>query len=402
MRIAIFSDNFYPELSGISDSIITTARELAARGHTIRFFAPRYAPRDYRALGLPEEDPQLHARISISRFSSLRYGGPSGQARIVVPTGLRTRLVRDFAPDLIHTHSIFGVGLEALLATRALRVPLVGTNHTPLTEFTRYSPIRSAWFTSLLLSYNSWYYNHCAFVSSPASAIFEEMARYGFRAPHRAISNPVDIATFRPVHGDRNKLKQEFGFSPFTILYVGRLAPEKRIDLLLEAFAARRGELSNATLAIMGKGPAERELRTMADKLGIRDRVRFLGFLKDNAALARAYGASDIFAIMSPAETQSIVAMQALAVGIPAVGVQVWGIGEYLTKAGQPTVTPGNARELAEQLVALSRDFHLRETLGEKGLHFAETISVPAIASVWEEVYEETLSRYHAKCEENR
>ena len=99
MRIAIFSDNFYPELSGISDSIITTARELARRGHVIRFFAPRYAPRDYRAVNLPPEEPALHERIGISRFASLPYGGPSGQARIVVPAGFRALRVREFAPE---------------------------------------------------------------------------------------------------------------------------------------------------------------------------------------------------------------------------------------------------------------------------------------------------------------
>ncbi|MBI2888719.1 MAG: glycosyltransferase [Candidatus Liptonbacteria bacterium] len=395
MRIAVFSDNFYPELSGISDSIITTARELAERGHAIRFFAPKYAPRDYRKVGLPLEEQNLHERISVTRFSSFPYGGPSGQARIVIPTGLRTYLVRQFKPDIIHAHMIFGVGFEGLIASRVLQCPFIGTNHTPLTEFMKYSPVRSKWFTSLLLSYNSWYYNRCAFVSSPASEIFEEMGRYGFHAPHAVVSNPIDCSLFHPMDGDRATLKREFGLSPFTILYAGRLAPEKRIDNLLDAFAACAKNLPGATVAIVGKGPSEAMLRAHAEKLGIGDRVRFLGFLKNAEVLARAYRASEVFAIMSPAETQSIVAMQALACGIPAIGSQAWGIGEYLNKAGQLTVEPGDKEKLAEHLVTLFQNPQLRAELGAKGRAFAETISTSAIAEEWERIYEEVLARYH-------
>ncbi|MBI2623073.1 MAG: glycosyltransferase [Candidatus Liptonbacteria bacterium] len=396
MRIAVFSDNFYPELSGVSDSIITAARELARRGHTIRFFVPKYAPRDYRALGFSIREPALHERISVTRFASLPYGGPSGQARIVVPTGLRTRLVREFKPDLIHTHSIFGVGLEALAAARLLHHPLVGTNHTPLAEFIKYSPIRLPWFTSLLLSYDAWYYNRCAFVSSPAAAIFKEMERYGFRAPRRAISNPIDTALFHPSAGDRNAFKRELGFAPFTILYAGRLAPEKRIDLLLEAFAARKADFPGAALAIAGKGPSEAGLRAKAEQLGIEKQVQFLGFLpKDTGALARAYRACDLFASMSPVETQSTVAMQALSSGIPAVGSDAWGIGEYLRAAGQLTVAPGDVQGLAAHFAALFKNPQLRAALGAKGRAFAETISAPAIADEWERVYENTAAEYH-------
>ncbi len=142
MRIAIFSDNFYPEISGISDSVISLARELAKRGHFINFYVPKYSLEDYKKVSAPETEPDFGLNIKIVRFSSFRFGGSTGQGRLVIPNFWRWREVKKFRPDLIHTQLFFGVGLEALVASRKIKVPLVGTNHTAIKEFLRYSPVQ--------------------------------------------------------------------------------------------------------------------------------------------------------------------------------------------------------------------------------------------------------------------
>src|SRR3989344_6465229 len=145
MRIAFFSDNFYPELSGISDSIITTATELGRRGHQIRFFAPRYSTRNYSLLGLAAKEPSLGPNVSFCRFFSLPFPTGTGQGRLVVPSGWRTWAIKSFSPDILHSHLPFGVGLEGLIASKILHKPLVGTNHTPTSEFIHYSPWQPKW-----------------------------------------------------------------------------------------------------------------------------------------------------------------------------------------------------------------------------------------------------------------
>src|SRR6185437_7267368 len=124
MRIAIFSDNFYPELSGISDSVISLAKNLGLRGHTVRFFVPAYAHDDYVAAGVPETEPDLGPNVSVERFGSFPYHGTgTGHARFVIPSEQRGRAVAQFAPDVIHTQLFFGVGMEAVISSLSLGVP---------------------------------------------------------------------------------------------------------------------------------------------------------------------------------------------------------------------------------------------------------------------------------------
>mgnify|MGYP001566204929 CR=1 FL=1 len=113
MKIAIFSDNFYPELSGIADSIILLARELAKLNHEINFYVPNYQPKDYQALNLVNSELELGPKIKIKRLFSLPARFISDYSRIVIPMPWRW-LFNNFKPDIIHTQLFFGVGLEAL------------------------------------------------------------------------------------------------------------------------------------------------------------------------------------------------------------------------------------------------------------------------------------------------
>lgn len=394
MRIAVFSDNFCPELSGISDSIITLARQLAARDHRIRFYAPRYARRDYELLGLPVAETDLGELIEVVRLASLPYPTGTRQGRMVVPTGLRWRLLRGFRPDLIHVHLPFGAGLEGLIAARALGTPLVGTNHTPVTEFFRYSPIRAAWFGRLAARYTAWFYSHCDFVSSPSQTIFDEMEGFRFHVRHQVMSNPIRLDAFFPLP-QRRLLKAKFGFSDFTILYAGRLAPEKRVDLILRAVACLASEVPAVSLALLGRGAAEADLKSLSRSLGVEGRVRFLGFIPDLTTVAEVYNAADVFVIASTAETQSIAAMQAMACGLPVVGVRAWGLGEYINETNGLLVDPADGQALRQALAHLATHPETRLTLGRGGQEFVTRFSAPAIAAEWEKVYGNVAEEFH-------
>lgn len=396
MRIAIFSDNFYPELSGISDSILNLARELAARGHRIRFYAPSYARRDYTLLGLPFTEIDLGESIEVVRLASVAYPTGTRQGRLVLPTGLRWRLLRRFHPDLIHVHLPFGAGLEGLITARALGTPLVGTNHTPTAEFLRYSPIRAAWFGRLAGGYTAWFYNHCDFVSSPSPSIFAAMEQFRFHVRHQVISNPIRLDIFSPLC-HRELLKAKFGFSDFTILYAGRLAPEKHIDLIVRAVASLVSEAPAVSLALLGRGSAEDDLKSLCRSLGIEGRVQFLGFIPNLTTVAEVYNAADVFVIPSTAETQSIAAMQAMACGLPVVGVRAWGLAEYITAANGILVDSGDGQALTQALAFLFTHPQARLELGRGGRESVKPFSPAAIAAEWEDVYQKVLEEFHQR-----
>lgn len=390
MRIAVFSENFLPEISGITDTIVRTGTELAERGHELLICAPKYLS---KGSGIANVGA-LHENIRVIRFSSLPYKMGTGQGRMIVPTGLRWVGFRSFRPDVIHVHSPFGMGLEGLAAAKALRVPMVGTNHTPFSEFMHYTPIQFPGFTSLALRYSSWFYNRCAFVSSPAQAVFDEMQRYGLRTAHHVVANPVDTVVYRvPREEERRERKKKLGLEGFTLLYAGRLAHEKRIDVIFRAVAQLMQQFSDINIALSGVGVARPELEALARELSISHRVKFFGLLFSQAEIAEIYSASDVFVIMSTSDTQSIAAMQAMATGIPVIGANAWGLPEYITQERGIIVEPGDVQTLAQKIALLYNDPALRQKLGQGGRRFAETIAPKAIGDQWETIYRERVVR---------
>ena len=392
----MFSDNFYPEISGISDSLIESARELAGLGHEVDFYVADYKERDYAVAHLPYEELDLGPWVKIYRLPSVPFPAPTDQGRAIIPTFLRWLSMRgERRPDVIHTHLFFGAGMEALAASRALGVPLVGTSHTPVTEFVRYGPLKGAWTETVASRLVSWYYNRCVYVTAPSRGILGEMKAFGFTRPCRPISNPIDLAHFVPAEpGERERLKRDFGLSDFTVLYTGRIAEEKHIDVIIRAVAKAKVRIPDITFAVTGHGNAEASLRELAESLGVADRVKFFGTLGIDEH-ARIYRAADVFAIASTAETQSLSLMKAFASGIPAIGVNARALPEYIHADNGFIVEPGDADAMAEHLVFLHDHPERREELGKGGIALVSHFSPAKIASEWIALYKDAISSYN-------
>lgn len=391
MRIAIYSDFFYPELSGITDTIITTSKELARRGHKINFFVPKYCEEDYKKVSC-EGEINLHENITVTRFSSLHYPTGTGQGRMVIPNALRAHKLSKFNPDLIHAQVIAGVGIEALIDSKILRKPLVGTNHTPIVEFLKYVPLKGRFIKNFITKYDVWYYNQCKFVSSPCQQIFDEMEKLGFKAPHQVVPNPLDAHLFEPSK-EKDKLKKELGFGKYSLLYTGRLAKEKNIDLGIIAVSKLKNKIPDITYVIAGRGSEEENLRNMAKELGVEKNVIFFGYIKNEKEYARIYQASDVFLMMSTAETQSIAAMKALACGSPVLAANAWGLKDYINNENGFLIKPGDIDELTEKIEILYNNSELREKLGAGGVRFAEKLSISNVGDIWENIYSKVLEK---------
>lgn len=398
MRIAIFSDNFFPELSGISDSLVESARELADRGHEVAIYAPQYREKDFSTANLPFQEIDLGPRVHIHRLSAISYPVATKQGRAIIPTFFRWwSLCGVSRPDIIHTHLFFGAGIEALVASWALGIPLIGTSHTPIEEFVRYSPIGGKYIAKIASRFVAWYYNRCEFVTAPSQGILDEMRLSGFKRPSRALSNPIDLKRFVPTNDEgRKRAKEKFGLSDITVLYTGRLAEEKHIDVLIRAIARVVKEIPEVMLAITGHGSSEEALRTLSVSLGVADRVKFFGTLsvEDHALI---YQGSEIFAIASTAETQSLSLMKAMAVGIPVIGVNARALPEYIHPENGFVVEPGDDAAIAEKIILLANHSEMQNSLGQAGTRLVSQFSPEYIAGEWEKLYQETSQKYQEK-----
>ncbi len=397
MRIAYYADNFYPELSGIVDSILLTGRTLKKRGHEVMYVGPRYSRKNYAtakcspdgltASGLAQAGECDELGVDIVRMPSLPLPfSPTGQSRLALPFGSTFNAVRKFKPDIIHTSSPYGAGIEAMRAAKKLGVPLIGTNHTVIEEYYPFAP-------ELMRRYEAWYYNHCSFVSAPYAALIARMREKGFLRNGGAVPNPVELSTFCPPKADeKSALRREKGHAGPVILYAGRLAGEKRIDVVLRAVALVAKRIPNLSFVIVGSGSADGALKSLARELGIEKNVRFTGFLS-HEAMSREFCAADIFAIMSTSDSQSLTLMQAYSSGLPAVGARSHGLIDYMPPECGILVPPGDAGACAQALEKLILDVPLRERMGKAAVEFVAQFAPENIAARWEEIYKQALTR---------
>ncbi|MDE2489284.1 MAG: glycosyltransferase [Elusimicrobia bacterium] len=384
MRIGVFTDHFYPELGGIQDSVAELARELGRRGHEVDVWAPRASRADFALAGLPLGESDLGPRVRVRRVPAVGFPSSSLQSRLASPF-FRLHAA---AYDVVHVHSFLGIGRRGLNAAKRLGVPVVGTNHWAVVEFADYVPKSlCGLFRAGSLAYVSSFYGRCDHVTAPSRLVLDEMAARGLSAPRSTVSNPIDTDVFRPPRaGERESARRNLGLSGRVVACIGRIAPEKRTDVVLRAFARLAIGLPDAQLAFAGHGSFEPRMRALTRELGVADKVRFLGTLT-KPLLASFLRAADLYAIASVSETQSMSLLQSFASGLPAVGVRWRAIPDYLDDDKGRLFERDDERAMAARMAELLGAGPLRRRLGAQARTFAERFSVSAVADSWEAIY---------------
>lgn len=387
MRIAFFSDNSYPELSGIVDSIHITGKELQKRGHEVVFVGPHYSAKNY-ATGnrhrVVEGAHEVVHGLPIYRIPSFPLPfSPTGQSRVALPIGASFWHLDSFKPDIIHTQSPYGTGLEALWAAHRYKVPIVGTNHTPIEEFYPLAP-------NLMRKFDAWYYNKCDFITAPYQGLIDNMRTVGLKTSGHAQANPVPFISASNTEEEKQQCKIDMKIHGPMVLVSGRLAPEKKVDVIIRSFAKVLVTFPTATLVITGHGSYSNALQALAKELGIEKNVRFVGFITTDK-IKELYCTADVYAIMSTAETQSLSLMQAFAAGVPAIVARSRGLVDYCPADCGFQIEPGDTDACAQKLIQLLGDQHLRTQMGAAGSQFVQKFTPEKIASDWEEIYKQVL-----------
>lgn len=329
----------------------------------------------------------LGANVRVCRRPSLPFPSSTRQSRAALLSPISWVGARRAKPDVLHTHSFFGIGLEALLNGACLGIPVIGTNHTTIAGLAPYMPVS----VHLAAAYVTWFYNRCDYVTAPSRSVFEELGAARLCRPHLVVSNPIDTDLFRPPLSDeRDTLRAQFGFGSPTVTYAGRLGPEKNIDVLLHAVAMLRDGGVAVELGIAGHGSHEPTLRALANQLRITQQIRFLGTLPQDE-LAQLLRISDAFALMSTSETQSMVLLQAMASGVPVVAADTRALPEFVSPTNGVLVDPHDPKRLSRALAELLTSPERRRLLGSGGRRSAERYSVETVTDEWESLYRSML-----------
>jgi 1,2-diacylglycerol 3-alpha-glucosyltransferase len=372
MRIALFSDSYRPVINGVAIAVDLLVEELRRR-HEVTIFAPAH-PRQ----SAPEP--------GVERFPSYRVPHHPDYP-IALPYSRRLfRMFSKGAFDLVHTQSPFTLGQVGRWLARRHRLPLVTTYHTLYTEYLHYArPIPPAWLQGGIVGLTRCYCNACEVVVVPTAPILEVLRGYGVRRPIEVIPTSAIVA---PQEEDAGYLRSRYAIpaSAVVVMYAGRLAREKNLELLLRAFARAREVVPHLHLFLAGGGPWEPEARDLARRLGLEPDVTFAGFI-DRAQLIRCYAGADLFAFPSLSDTQGLVVLEAKSAGLPVVSVDAYGPATVVRDGLDGLLVPNDVAAFAGALRSLAADPARRRAMGARAREDALRFSPSAMADRYEDAY---------------
>lgn len=312
MKIAIFTEAYLPRINGVVTHIKLLKEGLEQLGHEVLVVtADGDAKKHY------VEDGVLHCpAIKLKRkLSGFETSMPVSVTRL--------NYVRDFAPDIIHVETEFGMGLCGMTIAKMLHVPLVYTMHTMYDEYIYYVAPKPLVKTVKKLShkYMRVFANRANAITGPSVKCSDYLHSAGVQQPVNVIPNPVELDQFNPQNFDpeeRRKIRQGFGIpeDAFLVCFVGRLGREKSIDLLIDYWHQAVKPEENMYLLIIGGGPEEEALRAQVERLGVGDRVILSGRV-EHPQLPPYLLASDIYVTASLSDTNSISMLEGMAAGLP-------------------------------------------------------------------------------------
>jgi glycosyltransferase involved in cell wall biosynthesis len=350
MRIAVFSEVYWPMISGVGVTLDRLVRGLTERGHAVRVYTASYP--------LPpgaSDRPEVHRSPSVPLFlyPDVQWAFP--RQRDIVADLAR------FAPDLVHVATEFALGLAGIKAAGQLRVPVIASAHTDYQKYaSRYGV---AWVLNMGWVYLRWFYGHAERVLVPSRIYGRFLNSRGIR--HTGLwTRGVDPTEFHPRFRSE-AWRARFGVGPDDLLvtYVGRLAREKDLGRLLAAWEGLGSRRGRARLVLVGRGPLQEELSRRAVS-GIH-----LAGLLTGRQLSEAYASADLFVFPSATETFGNSLLEAMASGLPSLAVHAGGVPEFAEHGRNAwLVRPQDTEMLGGGLARLLDDADLRGRLAAGAL----------------------------------
>jgi 1,2-diacylglycerol 3-alpha-glucosyltransferase len=362
MRIGMMTDAYKPVVSGVTSYIDLNKRALEELGHEVYVFTfgdvdqPDEDPRVIRSPGLPLANTGF--------YLSLRY-------RTVAKKLLQSM-------DVVHVHHPFLSGRLALIYGTRKNIPVVFTNHT---RYDLYAQARLPFMPtevsqSLLQSYMPDFCNAVDLVISPSRGMERILRQYGVESHIEVVPNGANLKPFQKA---KPLSRSEFGFSKSDVLlvYMGRVAPEKNIEFLLQAFAGVARTIPNVHLLILGGGQKEHEekLKPLPAELGIEERVRFMGMIPYDQ-LPSYLAMCDVFVTASVTEVHPFSVIEAMATGLPIVGIDSPGVGDSVEDGATGMLSTDDIASFTAKLTYLCLNKSLQKKMGAAALKASEQFSI--------------------------
>ncbi|TLQ19472.1 glycosyltransferase family 4 protein [Lactobacillus helveticus] len=307
MNIGLYTDTYFPQISGVATSIKTLKDALERQGHNVFIFTTT--------------DPNVKkgtVEPNIFRFSSIPF--VSFTDRRIAFRGLfeATKVAKEVNLDIVHTQTEFALGTIGKYVAHQLDIPAIHTYHTMYEDYLHYILNGHLLRPYHVKQFVKSYLKNMDGCIAPSGRVEELLRRYGVQIPIRVIPTGVDIQSMNR-DADRD-VRKDLGIDKDApvILTLSRIAAEKKINHILNVLPEIIDEIPNVKFVIAGDGPDIKVLQEQVERLTLEDYVIFAGNV-DHGDVGNYYRMADIFVSASDTETQGLTYVEALAAGTPCV-----------------------------------------------------------------------------------
>lgn len=370
MRLAIFADTYLPQVNGVARTLTRISSYLRNQDVPFLIFVPDCGP-------LPPNSENVY------NFPSLNLP-LYPECKIALPYYPRIREILDeFKPDLLHLVTEFSMGLCGLKYAQEHSLPVVASYTTNFSQYMAYYKL--GFLENLTWRYLRWFHNQCHLNYCPSQTVKDELEKEGFRNI-TIWGRGIDANLFSPAKKS-DILKKIAPDKSLFYLYVGRLAPEKNLDVLFDAWRIVSKGLPEAQLVITGDGPIAEEL-----KRRYGEGVIFTGY-RHGEELAQVYASGDVFVFPSTTETFGNVVLEAMAAGLPVVAAAAGGVKNLLVDGDNGIACgPRNHYEMAVAMLSLAQNNELRAKMSFQARQFALKQTWDGVLGSLHNSYKEVIS----------
>ncbi len=376
MRIGLFSDTFLPIVDGVGRVVLAYAETMSQMGHQVTVSAPLYDT-GYRG-GMPY-DLIDYTAVKVPTQPQYKTGSP------LLDTHYRKR-IQAASIDIVHAHSPFGAGTEALRIAREKKLPVVASFHSKYYD-DFYKVTKNETLSRLLVSSVVSFYNRCDEVWAVSETTAAVLRSYGYKKEIVVVPNGVSL---RCAKGEAIKdIETRFGLDGKPLLlFVGQINWKKNILRVLEAAAKLHQEQAQFKLLLAGQGPDEKEVAAKIEELGLSGCAQMIGHVSNADMLDALYARASIFTFPSLYDNAPMVIREAAVMGTPAVLVEGSSAAEIIHDGMNGFLCKDDSDDLYSVLKNALADPGKTKEIGQKA---RETIPVP-----WEGIMQTVLERYQA------
>lgn len=401
MKIAMFTDAYYPRINGVTVSVHSYATELSKLGHEVEVVCLEYSEEQQKNSLFDEKSSDKISPFKIVRIPSAPFLFSKEDRMMRLDKWYRIKRAMDeFKPDVIHINSEWTIGYFGALYAHHRKVPFVYTFHTMwedyLANYIVFLP--SASMKTLGKNVVKFYLKRADEIIAPTKRIASVVKDYGIEKEVDILPTGIPDGKEDCTAGEQRKMAAKI-YKKFPglkgkkiLLFAGRIVKEKNLSFLFDVLEKVQKENPKTALLFVGSGPYVEELQSLALERGLSDSVVFTGYVPSDE-LVYFYKIATVFTFPSKTETQGLVTVEAMLAGLPVVAIGILGTADVMQGDHGGFMVKDDADEFSGKVLSLLKNDKLRKEKSEEALEWAQKWKISSLTPRLVSCYQKAIDK---------